>query len=80
MSIVKEGVSNLNLVGYMNWNSLWHSRGDKIFVINSLQSVIIYGKVSLRHLLVYRRPYQINSFAVTIRHHGVSAISFSFYS
>ena len=30
----------------MNWNSLWHSRGDKIFVINSLQSVIIYGKVS----------------------------------
>ena len=26
MSIVKEGVSNLNLVGYMNWNLLWHSR------------------------------------------------------
>ena len=29
MSIVKEGVSNLNLVGYMNWNLLWHSSGIK---------------------------------------------------
>lgn len=45
MSIVKEGVSNLNLVGYMNWNLLWHSS---------------YGNYRLKKLLTFDKIWCYN--------------------